>query len=101
MELPDDGLEIFNFENFETINLKIKSNGTPLGTFITDDQGRVVENIKDVTWFMSSVERPYAKVTLIIMDAEIEGVFEITREVYKMGEIKYDTPFETPPGPED
>jgi hypothetical protein len=74
----------------ETVRLSLKSNGTPQGTVITDEHGRVVENVSRIVFDISATQPAIAQVTLYFMEAEIEADFEVKKEVLQIQKILVD-----------
>jgi hypothetical protein len=56
------------------MKLKLISDGTPKGTSVVDEEGREIEDIEEVSWFLGRGEKESRLViTLVGVDAEALG----------------------------
>lgn len=55
----------------ESIILKVESDGTPEGTFITDSLGRTLDNVIDVKFGLNATELPTVTIELVGVEVSI------------------------------
>lgn len=71
------------------MKLKIKSDGTPYGTTVEDEDGRRVQNIQSITWKIDVRGRAVAIIEVFNAELESEGTESVV------------TPLLRPIGPRD
>lgn len=70
------------------IRLRIVSDGTPPGTFVTDaDTGRAVQGVKAIAWAFDAGESGGASVSLVMEAFELEQ-FDVTGDLAEGAEVR-------------
>ena len=58
------------------MKLKIVSDGTEMGTYVTTEDGENIENIREIRWFIKAGGLAIVTIKLPIMDVDVVGELE-------------------------